>query len=323
MKMNKSLFLSVSIALFFFCRGSVQGISFRCRLLLKHPAPLDTFEDPTFACPFEDTGNPPEDLCNPSLALAPKETPRYLPEANRLPNLEFEEMVLGEFSQTCRDVFSSLEFSQIVSAIPSMDIGKVREGWGYLKDKSVSAEQAKMATVFRSTGRWSYCHRFNKSIDATIHAQFVPNSKSIVLFRTSCDTSSVYYQSLDPLNLGHRFVLVSAHELGHLVDFLAGRDLRRSGAEDYATYIGTFFAQCFGRIVRKIMQENIDAGMTQEQKKERENMEKRYACFEEAILDIRESTLSSAERRSVKKKTGAETFQVGTFQAFSCATPNK
>src|SRR5262249_44717053 len=117
-----------------------------------------------------------------------------------------------------------------------------------------------MARVFYSLREIRLCdrERSGASPRTRIHGLFLPATWSIRIYRSACTASSIYGQELDPLNNGHKIALVVGHEVGHVIDALAG-DLQSNGTckceyrEDRATIYGSYVGQCIARLMRELL----------------------------------------------------------------------
>lgn len=292
--------------------NEARGIDRTCRALLKDREPNDPFEGTGLACPFETVGELPDRACRNNMDKGDVITPTSLSEANRLPDYEFPEMVLGDFRQHCSDIFESSEFVRLLEGVQPISETDGQRLYPKLPVPATDV-QRRLATVFAHLS-WGYCHKISRGLNYVEHAIFNQETRNIVLYATACEASNIYGMKLDPLNIGHRYALVSAHELGHAIDAAAGRSLDRPTAEDSATLVGTYFAQCFGRVVRKLLADASDLDARPEQTRLRQAIFRRYDCFEKEVLELRDQVKKWIKKpRNLKKTTKAD----GTF---SCVT---
>ena len=280
---------------------------------------VNPLQQAALACPSEDdnsifTENP--DLCSgQGMRPGPSRRPGFneMPGVNRLPDSHFVDMTMDDSQfATCRDIFADPRLTVSLESIPSEFAAQV-------PSRITNEQRRRLVAAVSGVKSWRYCHRVNKTPTGTVHATFSAPDRSVVLYSTSCDATSVYRQRLTSLDLGHRFFMVSAHELGHSIDAVLGRlpntsdSAALAAAESRATWYGTFFAQCSSRLWQKILADNSDMDTTDRQRRGRARILRQWRSHETAIAHLRNELGTSSTALSSVSSTLAGVF--------ACTTP--
>jgi hypothetical protein len=166
-------------------------------------------------------------------------------EANGVPDEVLKDLTDDAMFARNRDIFDDEQFRRAAAAInrkrPRSDRG----------DEILLA----IRTVFeRATWKWEPFepkHVQNFTIYACTDLDALRASRgpaAIHLYTPMCTAYEIYATSLGRLDARSRFILVATHELGHIVDALAGPAVRPAAdAEMAATIYGTYFARFMTR----------------------------------------------------------------------------
>ena len=191
----------------------------------------DETEDPAIICPDE----------NGHVALRKGGTS----EVHGVPDEELKGLTDDAMFARNRDIFDDDQFRRAAAAInrkwPRSDRGDeiqlaIRTVFEHAKWKWEPFEPAQVQnfTIYACT-----------DLDA-LRAGRGP--AAIHLYTPMCTAYEIYATSLGRLDARSRFILVATHELGHIVDALAGPAARPAAdAETAATIYGTYFARFMTR----------------------------------------------------------------------------
>lgn len=164
----------------------------------------------------------------------------------------------GVFNE-CRAIFREPIFADAMRRIRFMPDEEILKAWPTI-EQPLDDTQRGMATVFVGIRDWSYCNEeLADEPSGYIHGAFSPESRHLVLYRTACEALSIYDENLGELDLGYRFALIAAHEVGHAIDMMTGDlvdETRCRSREGRATIYGTFIAECYSQLFRKLLNED-------------------------------------------------------------------
>jgi hypothetical protein len=212
-----------------------------------------------------------------------------------MPNFFYEDMFFDPATySSCRDIFHDRQFMNAIKVIqPSDDVAN-RKRWPNMDWRSADAVQKRMARVLLRLRGWEYCDT-SFLVEGTryMHALFDPVDNSIRLYRTACTATRIYGVSIESLNAGHRFYLITGHEIGHVIDAEAGRLPQAVNlisdpnalqqAEMRANFLGAYLGQCASRQWQKLV---LEVGPP-ETLAARRCLASRYQAFEKFFADFR------------------------------------
>lgn len=217
--------------------------------------------DPRFACPSSERAAP-QFLCDATLPPGPDRKPPTKRDAfaertlTAMPAL-YEYIFSRNYYPRCSDIFESQSFRNILSNVPPMNgealihewfiMGSRPPFWTPREIDDLSLVQRRLGTVFAQIRGWSYCHRINRQGGLTIHGEYQPETKTVTLYSTACDTATLYSEDIGEYAVANRYVLIASHELGHVIDDVNGQltaDPDPQRRETRATAYGTYFAEC-------------------------------------------------------------------------------
>jgi hypothetical protein len=276
------------------------------------PDPLD---DIVLICPYQNEGTVVDPFCTSDMPPGPDRRPKdsgKMEGVNRIPEYDFVSMLQPEPEwQSCGRIFDDAELARAVGVNASRSTSRLLQ---------VRAELLKGVRQIRS---WGYCHRERQVPGRTIHAYFL-ESQQIMLFSSACDPLTIYDDDISHFNYGHRFYLVVSHEVGHAVDGLFGplatTDDERVAAELRATWLGTFFAQCFSVHWQQILQDSRAADRTAAQRDSRERIVKSWRKLERDITRLRKGIAARLKSQRSGKHVGLASI-TPLEQAFACSSP--
>ncbi|MCP9237717.1 hypothetical protein [Lewinella sp. JB7] len=159
--------------------------------------------------------------------------------------------------ENCEDIFSFGSFKEAMSMITPMDVRKISRRWidKFDVEANPSLIQRSMATVFDRFGGWTYCNSLQSNNNSKVLGIYHENSRQIVLYNSLCRSVDVYGQNITHLEAYQRYLFITSHELGHLIDhetgMLTDKD-RRYAREPRATMYGIFVAECAMRKLQKL-----------------------------------------------------------------------
>jgi hypothetical protein len=245
--------------------------------------------------------------------------------ANRLPDSLYVDMLSDDsYYGTCQGLFEDATLQKRLALIPTEEVDRRLAAFGHRPD--TEPRRRMLAAVLGVS--WGYCHRVNESPQSVIHAKFLRETTSIVLYSTSCDAKSIYRQRITSLDLGHRFFLVTAHELGHAIDLATDRlpPNRDTAAENRATWYGTFIAQCASKLWQGILVDNSTLDRTDSQRALRSRVLSEWKAHDKDIEALRQELHSYAAdlgQQSTIAPSVMSPFSTELAGIFSCESPKR
>lgn len=228
MHLRNRLFVLLAVTLAASCQSAQPRgqVSAACAKLFADPGFVDELDQPHAVCP-DDQGK---------VSLVAGGTK----EIHGIPDLEIADMFkTDEGYAMCRDLFAAAPFSTAMKAIAKTETADaVRKG----------------ALLVLGSAEWKWEPMEPVTEDHfTIYGCTDPAAQSTIhLYKTTCGASSIYLTRIGSLNLTSRFHLVAAHEIGHVIDHLAGPLPFAADPETRATIYGSFITQCQTRVWRDV-----------------------------------------------------------------------
>ena len=212
-------------------------------------------------------------------------------EINGIPDSEIADMFkTDEGYAMCSGIFAAAPFSSAMKTIARTR--GIEDG----------DQVRKAALLVLDAAEWKWEPIEPVTLDKfTIYGCTDPAARSTIhLYKTTCGASSIYLTRIGSLNRTSRFHLVAAHELGHVIDHLAGPLPFAFDPETRATIYGSVITQCQTQVWQNMYRGFLDDALDSDRTPQEEQRRKfEVGCLIEkwAAVEKRLASLRQAEMR--------------------------